>query len=74
MSNRKILKEKQELVQLQIQNAEVSEGVSRCVTNVDRTTTRYAKQIGLDLLCSAGVEGAKFQMLVFEKLLALPIL
>ncbi len=48
--------------------------MSRCVTDVDRAATRYAKQIGLDLLCSTGVKGANFQMLVFEKLLALSML
>jgi uncharacterized protein (UPF0305 family) len=71
--NRAILKEKKELVQLQIQNAEVNEG-SKCVTNIDRVTTRYAKKIELDQLCSMGVNGAKFQMLVLEKLLALSVL
>ncbi len=42
--------------------------------NVDRAVTRYGKKIGLDLLCSTGVKGANFQMLVFKKLLVLPML
>jgi hypothetical protein len=62
------------LVQLQIQNAKSNEGVSKCVTNVDRATTRYAKKIGLDLLCSMGVNNANFQMLLLEKLLVLLML
>jgi len=43
--NRTIFKEKEKLVQLQIQNAKANEGVSKCVTNIDRATTRYAKKI-----------------------------
>ncbi len=65
---------KKKLVQLQIQNVEVSEGASRCVTNVDKAATMCAKKIGLDLLCSTSVKGANFQMLMFEKLLALSML
>ncbi len=40
----------------------------------DKVATRYANKIGLDLFCSIGVNAPEFQIKVFERLLALPML
>jgi hypothetical protein len=50
--------------------------VYTCATrNVfDIVATRYANKVGLNLLCSIGFKGPKFQRKVFERLLILPML
>lgn len=40
----------------------------------DIVATRCANKVGLNLLCSIGFKGPKFQRKVFERLLILPVL
>jgi len=45
------------------------------IANVsDKVASSYVNKVGLDLLCSTNVNGPKFQIKMFERLLALPVL